>query len=182
MHFIAKLAASNDCIALTSRYVYSKDKRSGKVERVVFRPAPGESMIDFLKNTLIKKSDMAIIVFSVAAGHYNETHWCCEQGKKTLGITFVRSTKVLGLFDRPRYNCDHLNVSKKQDFGFCNADYPWTGWDCIKSRPCPFKKQGISINQLEYFMTNHNYMHLYAIEEIQKVEEVVVPFVEDKLF
>lgn len=180
MNYVAELVADNDCIVHTSRFIYAKDKTTGIIQREPFEINSNTPMIEFLQKSLIAKSDKTIIIYSVSAGHYNEAQWCVDQKKPTLGIAFVRGIKVTGVAEEEIENCIKLYVSK-DNYSACSAISPWTGWDCNKSKPCPFKKQGISLNQLEYFITNYDFMWLFAIEKIQEVKKIVISFLNGTL-
>jgi hypothetical protein len=180
--YVSRVVAKNGYIARTSRYEYAFDEQLRRVIRVVFHPAPGETMIHFLKDTVIGMSDAAIVIYSVPAGHYNEVHWCAELKKETLGIAFVRDVEEKNY--KTGRSCSELSVSHDKTFSVCKGGImkpAWTGWDCVRSDPCPFKKQGISINQLEYFHQNHSFMHLFAVEEIQNVDKIISDFLNGTL-
>lgn len=180
MNFIAELTAENDCIVHTSRFVYAKDRNTGIIHREPFEIDINTPMIEFLQRNLIAKSDMVIIIYSVSAGHYNEAHWCSEQKKPTLGIALVRGIRVTGIGEEEIDNCIKLHVSA-DSYSACSAISPWTAWSCINSEPCPFKKQGISLNQIEYFITNNKFMSLFAVDRIQEIENLVIPFLNGTL-
>jgi len=155
--------------------------QNNNIIRTPFIPAPGETMIHFLRDTVIGKSQKAIIVYSVPAGHYNEVHWCAEMKKPTLAIAFVRDiiqSSAVGTY------CSELLVSSNKNYsaygGGIRKPY-WTGWDCIRSEPCPFKKQGIAINQLEYFHQNNSFMYLFAVEVIEECEVLISSFLNNSL-
>lgn len=158
MDFISRIVAKDNWLAYTSKYNYFLDPSTGDISRTVYGAQPGQLMIDFLRDDLIKKSDKAIVIYSVSAGHYNEVHWCADQNKKTLGIAFVRDIREGDPPGGKNPHCDCLRVDPSSgDFSACRGGdlvTPWTAWDCINAKACPFKKQGISLNQVEYFQIN----------------------------
>jgi len=182
MDYVSRVVATNDYVARTSRYEYAFDKQTARVVRSIFRPAPGETMIHFLKDTVIAKSEKAIVTYSVPAGHYNEVHWCTELHKPTLGIAFVRD--VEGKSIKGAY-CSQLLISLLKTYAACGGGVKipsWTGWNCIEAEePCPFKKQGIAINQLEYFHQNSSFMYLFAVEVIDECANLISSFLCDTL-
>ena len=176
MYYIAEQVARNNFVAHTSRFVFAKDPKTQEIRREPFDIDPEMTMNEFLSNQLIDKSDRAIIVYSVPAAHYNEAEWCVRQGKPTLGIAFTRGITVTDMNDEEIPNCHKLLVGQQQFFSTCTATPPWTGWHCTQSAPCPFKKQGIAINQLEYFITNRPRMQLHAVERIGNADFLVQNF------
>lgn len=187
MDYVAQLVAQNKFVVLTSRYEYSWDHSRNQVTRKPTNPGKGVPMMDVLKNDIIRTSDLAIIIYSVPAAHYNEAHWCYEMQKTTLGIAFVRDVEERGpspTVGTPGKNCSQLIADTRSPprYSACGArvkqsvQAQWTGWDCKVSEPCPFKKQGIALNQVEYFQINNSYMRLFAVENLEHVEPIVSDF------
>src|SRR6266508_1912253 len=181
MEYVCRIVAGEGYVARTSKYEYGLDPTAGlppSIIRVPFGPAPGEPMIIFLRNTVIGKASRAVVVYSVSAGHYNEVAWCAELNKPTLAIAFVRDVE-----SRPSAShCSELLVPQRPPDPASSAcggglRFPdWTDWHCIQAAPCPFKDQGVSKNQLEYFHANNSFMHLYAVEFIENCAELIRTF------
>ncbi len=176
MNHVAECAAGAGFVAQTSRFIYASDPTTGEIRREPFGPDPDVPMIETLEKQLIEGADVAIVVYSVSAGHYNEAHWCASHLKRTLGIAFVRGIRVTGIDEEPKENCVKLFVSPDEAYSACSAIAPWTAWYCIETKPCPFKKQGISLNQVEYFITNSEFMSIVAVERLQAVRPIVRSF------
>ncbi len=180
MDYLSRAVARQGYVARTSRYEYALDVVANQVERTDFHPAPGENMIHFLRDTVIAKSKKAIIAYSVSAGHYNEVDWCASQMKPSLAIAFVRDVepKLRG------NHCSELMVAPNMSHSSCGGGIrfaDWTAWHCIQANPCPFKEQGISKNQLEYFHQNNPFMYLFAVEQIQSSDLLVQSFLDGTL-
>jgi len=175
LDYLSRIVAREGYVARTSRFEYALDVATNQVERTDFHAAPGENMIHFLRDTVIAKSEKAIIAYSVSAGHYNEVDWCASLMKPSLAIAFVRDVEP-----RLRGNhCSELMVASNKSHSSCGGGirFPdWTAWHCIQASPCPFKEQGISKNQLEYFHQNNRFMHLFAVEEIANSDPLVQAF------
>jgi hypothetical protein len=175
MNYVAEMVAQCDCIAHTSRFVFSKDPQTGEIQKAAYGHHVDTPMNEVLEG-LIEVSDVAIVLYSVPAGHYNEAHWCAEKGKLTLGLAFTRGVRVNDSAEGYIENCEKLHVPVDEKHSECVAATPWTAWRCVDSGPCPFKKQSISLNQIEYFITNHDHMKLLAVERIPYVVELIRPF------
>src|SRR5207249_4215996 len=135
-----------------------RNPKTREIEREPFDIDPDLTMNEFLGKDLIGHSDCAIVVYSLPAAHYNEAQWCADQKKPTLAVAFARGLTVTDMNDAEVENCPKLVVSHPRLYSSCTAQPPWTGWHCTQSAPCPFKKQGIAISQLEIFITNRPLM------------------------
>lgn len=179
MNYVAERVASTGAIAHTIRFTYLLGP-AGRIGRYPYRPDEFFPMNAELEDliTLCKK---AIVIYSVPAGHYNEAHWCAHKRKPTLGLALVRGIRVTDVDEKAVPNCKNLHVSPKGLYSQCCPPGRWTGWRCIRSATCPFKKQGISLNQLDYYVTRRYPMRLFAIERIQDSDYLVPGLVHGQL-
>jgi len=178
MDYLCRVVASHGCIARTSRFHYAR-KNNGQIGRSVFEPADKEGMNDFLRNRVIAQSVKAVIAFSTPAAHYNEVQWCAELRKPTLGIAFVRDVAEASQDE----HCSKLLVLQRpsaKTHSACGGGIAskWTGWRCIKAKPCPFKAQNIAKNILEYFQHNSSFMYLFAVDQIRNSDRLVKSFLD----
>ncbi len=162
MDYACTVLARLGLTAFTSRYNYRMIDSTIMCEDAA--PDPGMRMGDFLYS-MIAKSPRSVVVYSVSAGHYVETDWCYKQDKQTLGLVFVRDTVP------PGEHCRDLLPDFRGNFAVCNCKGE-PSWNCIAKKQCPFKKQGISYNIIEYFL-EPNRMSLAAVSRMADVDNVV---------
>jgi len=179
MDYLCRVVVRHGCIARTSKYHYAMGS-NGQIGQSVFEPADEEGMNDFLKKRVIEQSDKAIIALSVPGAQYNEVQWCAELGKPTLGIAFVRDVAESSQDE----HCSELLVLQPpsaKTHSACGGGIvspKWTGWRCIKAKPCPFKTQNIAKNILEYFHHNNSFMYLFAVDQIHNSDALVKSFLD----
>lgn len=161
--YVSRQLAKMGYTALTSRCVYKSTRKGVKVKEN--KPQRNETMINFLYR-FIMACKKAVILYSVPAGHYIETHWCQHQKVDTLGIALVRQTGT-------RKDCKSLRVVKKHDYSICRSND--NAWDCIRKKNCPFKEQGIAKNVIEYYLPAKNtpLMHLTAVDDLESVSNLL---------
>jgi len=160
MDHVSTILATFGFTAFTSRYNYRKigtDLHEHSVD-----PDPSVLMGKFLQK-MITKSNRDVIIFSVSAGHYIEADWCYQLGKPTLGIAFVREAIPEKKF------CEDLVVHYNPRYSWCGCVRGGTSWNCLDKSECPFKKQGISYNVIEYFLRRKN-MTLAAVNKMSSLE------------
>lgn len=172
MHNVASILAKKGYVAITSRFIYTKNDHNDGYERYDNYPDdPNQTMTDFLQKYVIKPCPKAIILFSVPAAHYNEVEWCSKLKIDTLGIAFVREIYKEEM-------CPDCVVNHQLDYSYCiGEEHAWT---CISKPNCPFKKQEIAKNILEYFSSNEN-INLIALEKLEKIDKIVELFMEGDL-
>jgi len=185
IHKICVDIALQDYTAITSRYIYRKGDGgndgpdSGYVRVKRDHKYDGVKMNEFLQENVIKPSKLAVIVYSVPASHYAETVCCNSLGIRTLGIAFVRSI-------HDKNYCEDCILNGAAGFSYCGGF--GNAGDCIDRKACPFKEQGISKNQLEYFLTSkeekptpEKKMFLIAVEKLEKTPQIISDFLENRL-
>jgi len=170
MDYTSAILAELGFTVFTGRFNYRK------INQIIISqdatPDLGRRMGDFLQE-MIKQCRRAVIVYSVSAGHYVETDWCSRLRKETLGLVFVRDTIP------PSDYCSDLIPDFERNFSICGCKGE-TSWNCIAKAQCPFKKQGISYNIIEYFL-ERNRMFLVAVSRMSDVKEVLQYWLESKL-
>lgn len=171
MHKICTEIASSGYTAVTSKYIYQKNEKTKSGYMRVARTTDNMSMNDFLLKKVIKICDLAIIIYSVPAAHYNEAEWCDKNKIRTLGIAFVRNPRNEG-------DCEDCVIQNEMGLSFCIGE--GNAWTCISRDKCPFKDQGIAKNQIEYFLDNPN-MNLISVEKIENTKKIIKKFLRDEL-
>jgi len=176
MDFVSRLLAENNYIAMTSRWIYRKfGKRILRFD-ILEHPnyASPNDFLTALLDRVISNCEYAVVNFSVSAAHFIETDWCYHKGKKTLGIAYVRSA-----FDPFETCCECLQIETTPlgEYSKCVPSTRRTAWQCIReSGFCPFIRQDISKNVIEYFFRS-NQMKIVAVENLR-----ILPYViEDEL-
>lgn len=180
MDFIARILADLDYVAITSRYIYRKINtqivRMKTQDNINY--ASTSYLMSELLDQIIGACSSAIINFSISAAHFIETDWCYNKSKKTLGIAYVRS--VLDYSKKP---CDYLVITETP-VGFYSScgigeDTSRNIWDCMRDDSfCPFIKQDISKNVIEYFFRGKN-MGIVAVEDLSILKYVIGAVYED---
>jgi hypothetical protein len=168
MDYISMTLADMGYTVFTSRGKYRK------IGRVLFQesaPNPKKLMGNFLRE-MISSCISSIVVYSVSAGHYIETDLCWRLRKKTLGVAFVRDIM-------PFRHCEYLRSDPTHTYSLCKKSYG-TSWNCIASGDCPFKKQGISLNVIEYYIRSW-LMKLVSVSSIFEVRHVLEDWVTNKI-
>ncbi len=174
MDYISRLIASNNYVAVTSKYLYRKV--NGKVLRMRTQEhqgfAPQFHFMGALLDQIISDCSSAIISFSVSAAHFIEIDWCYKKSKKTLGVAYVRAASGL-----EKGSCENLTTADTNQgaYSFCNIDSKntRTAWDCMKENVyCPFISQDISKNVIEYFFRGKD-MEIVAVENISILPSVI---------
>jgi hypothetical protein len=171
MHKICMDVVQCEYAAVTSRYIYrpSTDTSSGYYRAK--RDHDNMEMNQFLREKVIGICDSAIIVYSAPGTNYNEAEWCNSLGVRTLGINFTRTIQGESY-------CEDCIVDEGAGFSYCCGE--GDAWTCASKKPCPFKNQGISKSQLDYFLRNKN-MSLISTEKLEKTTDIVNDFLQDKL-
>lgn len=171
MDYVCHLLAENNYVAMTSRWIYRKF--GNRILRFDIKEDPNFASNEFLSSLLdqiISTSKSAVINYSVSAAHFIETDWCYNKSKKTLGIAYVRSA-----FDRFEDCCKCLNVvtTPVGEYSECKPLSQRTAWQCMReSAFCPFTKQDISKNVIEYFFRSDK-MKLVAVENLKILPHVI---------
>lgn len=173
MDFVSRVLAGNNYIVATSRWIYRKFGK--RILRFDIREHPNyASPDDFLTTLLhrvISNCNCAVVNFSVSAAHLIETDWCYHKGIKTLGIAYVRSA-----FNPFETFCECLRIRTTPlgEYSECVPSTRRTAWQCIReSGFCPFIRQDISKNVIEYFFRS-NQMKIVAVENLR-----ILPYVID---
>lgn len=172
MHKICVDIVKCGFVAVTSRYIYRPSEETESRYFRTKRENDGMEMNRFLQEKVIKLCNSAIIVYSVPAAHYNEADWCNSLGIRTLGIAFVRSIHGEGY-------CDDCILDEASGFSYCSGE--GNAWGCISNKACPFKEQGISKSQLEYFLMPDRKMSLISVEKLEKTTAIIDDFLNDRL-
>jgi DNA-binding transcriptional ArsR family regulator len=160
MDYASTILADMGYTVLTSRGKYRK------IGRILFQgpsPDPNRLMGKYLYR-MIEDSSHAVMIYSVSGGHYIETDWCWNLRKKTLGLAFVREILPFG-------HCGELRSDSSNTYSVCHC-VGGTAWNCIARGDCPFKKQGISLNVIEYYLRRKE-MKLVAVNKIPEVRHVL---------
>lgn len=172
MDVVSRLLAEYNYVAVTSRWIYRKF--GNRILRFDIQEHPDfASNSDFLTTLLdqiISVCKYAVVNFSVSAAHFIETDWCFKKGKKTFGVAYVRSA-----FDPFENCCKCLNIERTPlgEYSECKASSQRTAWQCIReSAFCPFIRQGISKNVIEYFFRSDQ-MKLVAVENLRILPYVI---------
>jgi len=174
MDMVSKILANLNYTAVTSRYIYKKI--NDKTVRIPTQNnsiyASETSFMSDLLDQIITNSSSAVVNFSVSAAHFIEVDWCYKKTKKTVGLAYVRS-----IVDYESQNCDKLKIIKtpRGYYSTCDIDSSETQtiWKCMKSgKYCPFIKQDISKNVIEYFFRGKN-MSLIALEDLNSLSYIL---------
>lgn len=170
MGYICRLVAERGHVAISSRFVYPPGEAPEKLEHEKMLP-----MREFLQ-ALTTSCNKAIVIFSVSAAHFVETEWlycrCLEEtdkenALKVLGIAFVRQINPTKPKER---NCKHNQITGV--YSICTGER--NAWKCMEEKGfCPFIRQDISKNIIEYFCKSKKLMTLTAIENIEEVPNVL---------
>lgn len=127
-------------------------------------------MRESLRYMIFKEAHEAVIIYSVPGAQYLETEWCSERIKdehdfKCYGITYVRKYN-------DSENCSYLQHFQELACTKCTAQPDHTAWQCIDTKTfCPFKKQEIAKNVIEYFFDSG--MELFALERMDTTAQLL---------
>lgn len=161
--YVSRHLAKMGYTAVTSRCQYVRDGKEVKVREQ--KPQKNETMIDFLYRFIIS-CKKAVVLYSVPAGHYIETHWCQAGKVDTLGIALVRQIST-------SKDCGSLKTAKRNHYSICRSN--GDAWGCIKKGNCPFKEQGIAKNVIEYYLPFKKtpLMRLVALDNLDNVPDLL---------
>lgn len=198
--YVSQYIASKGNIALTSIYWYYPISKKGKTKSLAQWARASiqslESKLIPMRDDLLSLTevvDKAVVIFSVSAAHYIETEWLYQRCQRpqigrfeVLGICFGRplpsqpgkeQTEEEAKARRKNRNCSGLRLlrsrSKPSTFiAVCQPEDRRTGWQCADERRfCPFMRQDISKNVLEYFFSPR--MRLVALEHVKDIPQVL---------
>jgi hypothetical protein len=178
MDYVCETLSKLGSTVFTSRFNY---RRIGeRVYRVNSYPDPNMEMNNYL-HEMIDHAKKAVLVFSVAGGHYIEADWCYKMEKPTLGIAYVRDT----IYDKGEKICPMLWPPglQHEDYSICINSYfteYGNAWKCMERGWCPFKRQGISLNVIEYFLTR-SAMLLAAVARVSVTNQILEEWNNGKL-
>ena len=176
MDYTSRLLAELGHAAVTSIRIYYKDENGKITDRDREKLHESILMRDSLRIMINHEAHSAIIIYSVPGAHYIETEWCYnrvqnDKNFEVVGIAFVRNIK-----EGNNKNCRLLEPVGSLESTWCRATAragERTAWNCRDEEGfCPFIKQEIAKNVIEYFL-QYPRMKLYALERLDVLRSLL---------